>query len=305
MNSSPSLSGLILLDKPFGVTSCNALFPLRKIFKTRRVGHAGSLDMRASGLIVAAVGRSTRLLPFVEAGEKSYTFCAHFGYSTDTDEWDGELLREDESSRAIFEEEILKVLPNFTGEIEQVPPGFSAVKLNGRRASDLVRKGHSVELKARKIFIRNLRLEGICAAPENATGKIRSSYRFSCDCSKGTYIRSLVRDMALALGTFGTVSEIRRTRIGHLKLEDAVKPEELSEKSLLKPQDCMDFPVVKLTDRQVRAFQNGRAITWNFPEPPKASELIFAVDKDGELKAACVLSKGVLAPKFYLGMENA
>ncbi len=304
MNSNPSFSGLILLDKPFGVTSCNALFPLRKIFKTRRVGHAGSLDMRASGLIVAAVGRATRLLPFVEAGEKSYTFCAHFGYSTDTDEWDGELLREDASSAAISEEEIIRILPNFIGEIEQVPPGFSAVKLNGRRASDLVRKGHSVELKARKIFIRNLRLEGPCEAPQNASGKIRSSYRFSCDCSKGTYIRSLVRDMALSLGTFGAVSEIRRTRIGYLKLEDAVKPEELSETSLLKPQDCMDFPVVELTDRQVRAFQNGRAITWNSPELAN-SDLIFAVDKCGELKAACVLSEGMLAPKFYLGMENA
>lgn len=304
MNSNPSFSGLILLDKPFGVTSCNALFPLRKIFKTRRVGHAGSLDMRASGLIVAAVGRATRLLPFVEAGEKSYTFCAHFGYSTDTDEWDGELLREDASSAAISEEKIIRILPNFIGEIEQVPPGFSAVKLNGRRASDLVRKGHSVELKARKIFIRNLRLEGPCEAPQNAAGKIRSSYRFSCDCSKGTYIRSLVRDMALALGTFGTVSEIRRTRIGHLKLEDAVKPESLSETSLLKPQDCMNFPVVELTDRQVRAFQNGRAITWNSSELAN-SELIFAVDKCGELKAACVLSEGMLAPKFYLGMENA
>ncbi len=304
MNSNPSLSGLILLDKPFGVTSCNALFPLRKIFKTRRVGHAGSLDMRASGLIVAAVGRATRLLPFVEAGEKSYTFCAHFGYSTDTDEWDGALLREDECSEAITEEEILKVLPGFIGEVEQIPPGFSAVKLNGRRASDLVRKGHSVELKARKIFIRNLRLEGTCETPQNATGKIRTSYRFSCDCSKGTYIRSLVRDMALALGTFGSVSGIRRTRIGHLNLEDAVKPEELSETSLLKPQDCMNFPVVTLTDRQVRAFQNGRAITWNSSELA-GSDLIFAVDKLGELKAACVLSDGMLAPKFYLGMENA
>lgn len=305
MNSSPSCSGLILLDKPFGVTSCNALFPLRKIFKTRRVGHAGSLDMRASGLIVAAVGRATRLLPFVEAGEKSYTFSAHFGYSTDTDEWDGDLLRQDECSDAISEEDVLGILPKFIGEIEQVPPGFSAVKLNGRRASDLVRKGHSVELKARKIFVRNLRLDGISFPPQNATGKIRASYRFSCDCSKGTYIRSLVRDMALALGTFGAVSEIRRTRIGHLKIEDAVKPEMLSESSLLKPQDCMNFPVVELTDRQVRAFRDGRAITWNLPEPSSDSDLILAVDKSGELKAACVLSKGMLAPKFYLGMENA
>jgi tRNA pseudouridine55 synthase len=303
--SSSSFSGLVLLDKPAGVTSCKALFPLRKVFRTKRVGHAGSLDMRASGLIVAAVGRATRLLPFVESAEKSYTFYAHFGYSTETDEWDGALLEEDPSRESISEEAVQKILPNFIGELEQVPPGFSAVKLNGRRASDLVRKGHSVELKARKIFIRNLKFEGVGEVPENATGHIRASYRFSCDCSKGTYIRSLVRDMAKALGTCGAVSAICRTRIGHLTLDEAVKPENLSETSLLKPQNCMGFPVVKLTDRQVSAFRNGRAITWNASVEALKSDVILATDRSGELKAACFFAGGMLAPKFYLGTEDA
>lgn len=299
-------SGLILLDKPVGVTSCNALFPLRKIFKTRRVGHAGSLDMRASGLIVAAVGRATRLLPFVEAGEKSYSFFAHFGYSTCTDEWDGKLLEQDMNPEPVFEEDVQKIIPRFVGNISQVPPDFSAVKLQGHRASDLKRKGREVELAARQIFIRSLRLEGKAEIPDGASGRVRSSYRFSCDCSKGTYIRSLVRDMAKALGTWGAVSGIRRTRIGHLNVADAVQPENLNENSLLKPQDCMGFPSLEVTDRQVEALRNGRSVTWNGNPPETAeSNFLLAVGRDGEAKAGCVFEEGKIVPKFYLGGEGA
>ena len=262
--------------------------------------------MRASGLIVAAVGRATRLLPFVEAGEKTYSFCAHFGYSTVTDEWDGELVEQDACTDPISEEAVRQILPQFIGEIDQVPPDFSAIKLNGKRASDLKRKGRDVELKARKITIRDLRFEGACEAPEGASGRIRSSYRFSCDCSKGTYIRSLVRDMAKALGTVGAVSGIRRTRIGHLNVSDAVKSEDLCEASLMKPQDCMKFPVVTLTDKQVEALRQGREMTWN-KEPIQIEEgapnMVLAVDKEGDLKAGCSFENGKLAPKFYLGSD--
>lgn len=307
MSSKASVSGLILLDKPAGVTSCNALFPLRKIFKTRRVGHAGSLDMRASGLIVAAVGRATRLLPFVEAGEKSYTFTAHFGYSTETDEWDGALVAEDSETAPISEEEVQKILPQFIGEIDQIPPDYSAVKLNGKRASDLKRKGREVELKARRIYIRQLECLGKADAPAEISGRIRSSYQFRCDCSKGTYIRSLVRDMAKALGTIGAVSGIRRTRIGHMLVTDAVRPEELNENSLLKPQECMHFPVVEFTDRQVEAVRNGRSISWNgeaIQIEENAPNLILAVGKDGELKAGCSFEDGKISPKFFLGIDD-
>ena len=308
MNSENSASGLILLDKAAGVTACNALFPIRKIFQTRRVGHAGSLDMRASGLIVAAVGRATRLLPFVEAAEKTYSFVAHFGYSTQTDEWDGALVHQDPDTSPISTEQVQSILPQFIGEIEQIPPDYSAVKLNGHRASDLKRKGRQVELKARKIFIRHLNLDGVAEAPDGVSGRVRSSYRFTCDCSKGTYIRSLVRDMANALGTFGAVSGIRRLRIGHLSIEQAVLPENLNAGSLLNPQDCMKFPVVELTDRQVVALRNGRLITWNGSEivlEKDAPNMILAVGRDGELKAGCSFENGKLAPKFYLGSDDA
>lgn len=298
-------SGFILLDKPAGVTSCKALIPLRKIFHTRRVGHAGSLDLRASGLIVAAIGRATRLLPFVEAGEKAYTFDAHFGYSTITDEWDGELVEEDLATDPISEENIREILGEFVGEIEQVPPDFSAVKLGGKRASDLKRKGRELNLKSRKITVKELKLLGATEPPENAKGKLRSSYRFSCVCSKGTYIRSLVRDIAKRLGTFGTAAGIRRTRIGNLEVSTAKAPAELCESSLIKPQDCLRFPIVTLTDRQVEAIRNGRAMTWNETVEFSTDEhLVFSVGRDGELKALCQLENGMLSPKFYLGSEN-
>ena len=264
--------------------------------------------MRASGLIVAAVGRATRLLPFVEAAEKTYSFVAHFGYSTQTDEWDGALVHQDPDTSPISTEQVQSILPQFIGEIEQIPPDYSAVKLNGHRASDLKRKGRQVELKARKIFIRHLNLDGVAEAPDGVSGRVRSSYRFTCDCSKGTYIRSLVRDMANALGTFGAVSGIRRLRIGHLSIEQAVLPENLNAGSLLKPQDCMKFPVVELTDRQVVALRNGRLITWNGSEivlEKDAPNMILAVGRDGELKAGCSFENGKLAPKFYLGSDDA
>lgn len=265
--------------------------------------------MRASGLIVAAVGRATRLLPFVEAGEKSYTFNAHFGYSTRTDEWDGELLEQDVDPSPISEAAVQDVIPGFLGKIRQVPPDFSAVKLNGKRASDLKRKGRPVELSAREIFIRDLRVEGLAELPGNATGSARASYRFTCTCSKGTYIRALVRDMAKALGTFGAVSGIRRTRIGHLDVADAVKPENLDESSLLKPQDCMGFPVVEVTDRQAEALKSGRSVTWNGELPESAASdgrgrVLLAVGKDGLAKAGCSWDGGRLVPKFYLGSDD-
>jgi len=260
VNSNLPPSGLILLDKTAGVTSCNALFPIRKIFKTRRVGHAGSLDLRASGLIVAAVGRATRLLPFVEAGEKTYSFTAHFGYSTVTDEWDGELLEQDEDTTPISEDEVRQILPQFVGEIDQVPPDFSAIKLNGKRASDLKRKGRDVELKARKITIRDLRFEGLAEVPAGATGKIRSSYKFSCDCSKGTYIRSLAYDIGKVLGCGAHLIALERTQAGKFKIENSVKLENLDiATNLINPLEVLSQAQINVNSTELTKIKNGVA----------------------------------------------
>ena len=130
-------SGFVLLDKNPGETSFKALFPLKRVFSTKRVGHAGTLDLRASGLIVAAIGRATRLLPFVEAKDKCYTFRLHLGYETDTLEWDGDVVAQGDA-RAINRAALEAVLPQFTGDIDQIPPRYCAVKIDGRRASDWI-----------------------------------------------------------------------------------------------------------------------------------------------------------------------
>ena len=228
-------SGFVLLDKAAGETSFKALFPLKRLFKTKRVGHAGTLDLRASGLIIAAIGRATRILPFVEAKDKCYSFRLHLGYETDTLEWDGTVVSQDENS-AIFSKPVGEIrkaleesLSKFIGDINQVPPKYSAVKVNGHRASDLTERGRDIELLPRKVRIDSLKVVGNYpdftedpsgwGKTEGCSGHCYAVFDLECECSKGTYIRSLGRDLANALGTVGCVSKIRRQRIGKITLD--------------------------------------------------------------------------------------
>ena len=173
------MSGFILLDKVAGETSFKALFPLKRVFCTKRVGHAGTLDLRASGLIIAATDRATRLLPYVEAKDKCYTFRLHLGYETDTLEWDGDVVEQDEA-RAVSRADLEKILPQFTGDIDQVPPRYCAVKIDGRRASDWAERGKDFEMKPRRIHIESLKVVGEggvtegCCVRSGATWAVRS-----------------------------------------------------------------------------------------------------------------------------------
>ena len=203
-------SGFVLLDKIAGETSFKALFPLKRVFCTKRVGHAGTLDLRASGLIIAATGRATRLLPYVEAKDKCYTFRLHLGYETDTLEWDGEVVRTDErvetrdergevechSEGVILSEaersrriqcgvpsvtraDLEAVLPQFIGDIDQIPPKYCAVKIDGRRASDWMERGKQIELKPRRIHISSLKVIGEGFETEGASGKSMAAPSFN------------------------------------------------------------------------------------------------------------------------------
>ncbi len=158
-------SGFVLLHKPAGVTSFQALFPLKKIFKTKRIGHAGTLDLRASGLIIAGVERATRLLPYIESADKVYTFRLHLGFLTDTLEWDGELIEQGKPI-SIGEADLESILPSFRGLIQQVPPNYSAIKIKGVRASDLSLQGKEFELKSRSVSIYDLKIIGKCEPPK-------------------------------------------------------------------------------------------------------------------------------------------
>ena len=305
-------SGFILLDKAAGETSFKALFPLKRVFCTKRVGHAGTLDLRASGLIIAATGRATRLLPYVEAKDKCYTFRLHLGYETDTLEWDGDVAEQGAAltvSRAALE----AVLPQFTGDIDQVPPRYCAVKIDGRRASDWAERGKDFEMKPRRIHIESLKVVGEGGVTEGCSGKEFATFDIECVCSKGTYVRALGRDIARALGTCGCVSQIRRHRIGKVSVESAVRGEDLTREHLKSVEQVLDFPVVKLDASQMAVIRKGNWIPWR--EPVEGAEkqqgrgddcerLVFAADASGNVLSVCRYEPGRICPKIYLGEDE-
>ena len=299
-----SNSGFVLLDKIAGETSFKALFPLKRVFSTKRVGHAGTLDLRASGLIIAATGRCTRLLPFIEAKDKCYSFRLHLGYETDTLEWDGEVVEQGEAL-TITREALEAVLPQFTGDIEQVPPKYCAVKINGVRASDLMERGRNIELKPRKIHIGELKVIGEGEVTEGCSGKEFATFDLICECSKGTYIRALGRDIGRALGTYACVSLIRRHRIGNVTLDKAVRGENLTRENLLPVDAVLDFPVVRLTDEQVAVIRQGNWLPWKGKVEGVGPEgHVFVANMQGEVLSLCHYEPGRIKPKFYLGEDG-
>jgi len=315
-------SGFILLDKAAGETSFKALFPLKRVFCTKRVGHAGTLDLRASGLIIAATGRATRLLPYVEAKDKCYTFRLHLGYETDTLEWDGDVVEqgacchpgaEGDRIHTIDRAALEAILPQFTGDIDQVPPRYCAVKIDGRRASDWAERGKDFEMKPRRIHIESLKVVGEGGITEGCSGKEFATFDIECVCSKGTYVRALGRDIARALGTCGCVSQIRRHRIGKVSVESAVRGEDLTREHLKSVEQVLDFPVVKLDADQMAVIRKGNWVPWH--EPVEGAEkqqgrgddcerLVFAADASGNVLSVCRYEPGRICPKIYLGEDE-
>ena len=310
-------SGFVLLDKNPGETSFKALFPLKRVFSTKRVGHAGTLDLRASGLIVAAIGRATRLLPFVEAKDKCYTFRLHLGYETDTLEWDGDVVVQDdkgviarsEGDEAISDQSVSAalrdILPNFIGDIDQIPPRYCAVKIDGRRASDWAERGKDFEMKPRRIHIESLKIVGEDGVTEGCSGKCFATFDLECVCSKGTYIRSLGRDLARALGTYGCVSQIRRHRIGNITLERAVKGENLTAENLVPVDKVLDYPVLRVAEDGLAVIRRGNWLPWkNNVEGVGPEGYVFVARENGEVLSLCRFEPGRIWPKYFLGGDD-
>ena len=211
------VDGWVVFDKPVGMTSTRAVALLKRLYNAKKAGHAGTLDPLASGLLPIAFGEATKTVPFVQEGEKTYRFTVQWGAESDTDDVDGRITRT--SDRAPAPAEIVAALSDFTGTIMQVPPAYSAIKIKGERAYDLARDGETVELLPRPVVIHHLQLiEG--------TG---TQAIFEARCSKGTYVRALARDLGRALGCFGYVIELRRTRVGPFRESDAVSFSALEE----------------------------------------------------------------------------
>jgi tRNA pseudouridine55 synthase len=208
--------GWVVLDKPSGITSTQAVAQVRRIFNAQKAGHAGTLDPLATGILAIALGEATKTVPYVQDAAKIYRFTASWGESRDSDDAEGKITGTSDVRPAGAAIEAM--LPRFTGALTQTPPAYSAIKIQGERAYDLARQGEEVVLEPRPVQVYEARL--IEAQADQAV--------FEILCGKGTYVRSWVRDMALALGTLGYVSQLRRTRIGGFLEKDAVGLETLT-----------------------------------------------------------------------------
>ena len=254
------MNGIVIVDKPQEWTSQDVTARLRRVFNTRRIGHGGTLDPMATGVLPVFVGRATRGVEFFEHAEKAYETVLRLGLTTDTEDVFGNTLTEQEVH--ISEEAFLAVLPQFRGKIQQVPPMYSALKVNGQKLCDLARKGKEVERQPREIEIFEL----TCLEFTGSTARLRVR------CSKGTYIRTLCKDIGEALGCGGCMQELRRVQAGEYTIAEAVPLKTLLETETpaiyLRGVDTMfrNFPEVKLTPNQEKRCRNGNAFSVNLPE---------------------------------------
>ena len=255
-------NGIIIIDKPAGWTSMDVCAKLRGILKTKKIGHAGTLDPMATGVLPVFVGRATRAVSFAEGGEKEYVAGLRLGLTTNTQDTEGETLTQ--SPVTVGREELEAVLPRFTGEISQIPPMFSAIKINGQKLYDLARQGKEVERKARTVTI--FALEVVEQVSE-------TDYILRIRCSKGTYVRTLCHDIGQALGCGGCMFSLRRTMAAGFTLDESVTLERMQEggEALLRPTDSLfrDRPDYRLkTEKQEERCRNGNSffIQENLPE---------------------------------------
>lgn len=257
-----TLSGLLTIDKPQGMTSRQTVTRVKNILRKAgysrqiRVGHCGTLDPLATGLVVICVGRSTRLVQIIQERSKTYTGTFQLGRVTSTDDCTGETLSEAEiDPEAVSRQTIEALLPEFTGNIEQVPPNFSAVHVNGKRAYKLARQGREMELSARPVQIHSLDLTEF-ELPE---------FQLQIECGSGTYIRSLGRDIGERLGCGATMNTLNRSAIGPFSIEDAITPDKLNPEnieSLVQPpiKAVEHLPIFQISEQQKERVYDGRLI---------------------------------------------
>ena len=254
------MDGFINVLKPTGMSSHDVVDVVRRIFHQKRVGHAGTLDPAAAGILPIALGRAARLVEYLEGADKSYRAEIAFGYATDTGDVYGTVTERAEHPVLPAEEEIEAVLARFRGCITQRPPAYSAIKVGGKRAADLVRQGRAVDIPMRKVTIHRLELLHIDA--------VRQRIRIDVDCSKGTYIRSLCADIGAGLHLPATMRFLLRSRVGAFTLADAYTPEELAEAgedAVCAADRALPLPCYELAQQRVKAFYSGLSTTERRP----------------------------------------
>ena len=304
-----AVSGWICLDKPEDVTSTQAVSRVRRIFNAQKAGHAGTLDPLATGILPIALGEATKTVPFLMDADKAYSFTIAWGRSTATCDREGETVAQSDVRPALAE--IEAVLPRFVGEISQVPPAYSAIKVGGERAYDLARAGETVELAARPVTIHSARVVG---APD------ADHVTIEIECGKGTYVRALARDLAEILGACGHVSALRRTRVGRFTEQSAATLEFLEDlghkarqSELLLPVETAldDIPELAVTAEDAFRLKQGRAIVL----VPRQVESVKARLKPGSrtvsamaggsVVALCEMRAGRLEPTRVFHLEKS
>lgn len=251
--------GWVNLDKPYGMGSTPAISKLRRILNAQKIGHAGTLDPLASGVLPVALGEATKTIHYMQDADKTYSFSVRWGEQRDTDDLEGVVIAQSEHRPE--KADIIKALPDFIGEIFQIPPLYSAIKVNGARAYDLARAGEIPDIKPRHVEITHLELRD--AREDEAD--------FVMTCGKGTYVRSVARDLAEMLGTKGYVSKLRRDRVGGFRLEDAISLDKLENmeyfaarcEALLPLQTVLDdIPALAITAEETAKIRNGQVLSF-------------------------------------------
>ena len=298
--------GWVVLDKPVGMTSTHAVSVVKRLFSAKRCGHAGTLDPLASGALPIALGEATKTVPFVMDGRKLYRFTIRWGEERDTDDAEGRTVSK--SKERPSPEAVHALLPSYTGLIQQIPPRYSAIKIEGERAYDLARDGEQVELAPRPVEIGRLELVDI-PDPDHAV--------LEAECGKGTYVRSLARDLGRALGCFGHVSALRRAAVGSFGEETMILLEQLEalchraasgEGSLadaLMPVETAldDIPALAVNRADAARLQRGQAVLLRGRDAPNFRGTVY-VTVAGQLLALAELDRGEIVPKRVFNLAG-
>ncbi len=290
------MNGLVLINKPQEFTSFDVVAVMRRVLGTKKIGHTGTLDPMATGVLPLLVGKATRLCDRLPVEDKTYRATLRFGLTTDTLDITGKVLWEQESH--VTREQLAALLPSFTGDQMQVPPMYSAISVNGVRLYDLARQGKTIEREARPIHIDAITLLDSDEANQTFTIEVA--------CSKGTYIRSLIDDMGKAMGVGATLTALCRTKACGFSLEQCVnleKAREMTAEDLLLPTELAlkDYKAVKITAPQATRFQNGGALDLNrLPLGKNATGLFRVYNPDGELLGLALAEDGQLKIQCHL-----
>ncbi|MGQ0527840.1 MAG: tRNA pseudouridine(55) synthase TruB [Alphaproteobacteria bacterium] len=295
------INGWINLDKPYGMGSTQALSKVRRLLNAQKAGHAGTLDPLATGVLPIALGEATKFISYIQDGLKEYAFTITWGEQRDTDDGEGKIIATSDVRPS--PEQINTILKNYIGDIEQVPPQFSAVKLDGTRAYDIARGGEIMDLAPRTVFIQELKILHPDESQNPHGSQIKFGMQqtsFNCLCGKGTYIRSLARDMGAELGTCGYISALKRLKSGPFTLETAISLDRLGEigdsaaltEGLLIPLETAldDIPALAVKEEEASRLRNGQILT--FISRPDF-ERLDGLERNGERTLATSKGKAV------------